>query len=297
MSDSGRSIGDCHHAKDRDGCVECLRIDIARLRDDLWIARACKPDEFTHILASERAANERCANALKEVDRKSNVATDYWNKLGEWQELTGFTHPSACADEVKRLSAEVSLLHSTVAGLRGSIRESETDGDPKGMAARMLAISNARSNGWYARMNGAARDQNPGPQNKEDPEYFWWDRAWSECDAILGFDEVKSENARLGLSLEGRDKAIALLNAGVESQAELCDRLKQENRKLRACWELADTDKVIDGQPYQILMETKTGDRRRIGVACPEEFDKLARQLERAKSVMAVHGVMADLGE
>ncbi len=41
------------------------------------------------------------------------------------------------------------------------------------------------------------------------------------------------ENERLAMTLEGRDKGIRILNAGMESQSEICDSLKQENRKLK----------------------------------------------------------------
>jgi hypothetical protein len=44
---------------------------------------------------------------------------------------------------------------------------------------------------------------------------------------------LEREIVQLKMSLEGRDKAIALLNKGMESQCEEMDRLKQENRALR----------------------------------------------------------------
>lgn len=53
--------------------------------------------------------------------------------------------------------------------------------------------------------------------------------AWEEN----RFKELIAEVAHLRMTLEGRDKALALLNAGTESQAEICDGLKQENRRLR----------------------------------------------------------------
>lgn len=47
-------------------------------------------------------------------------------------------------------------------------------------------------------------------------------------------DRERAEVERLRCSLEGRDKAIALLNAGMESQCELMDGLKQETRQQTA---------------------------------------------------------------
>lgn len=56
-------------------------------------------------------------------------------------------------------------------------------------------------------------------------------------------DEVK----RLALMLEGRDKAIKIINAGFESLCENHDALKQENRKLARQVETAKTILAING--------------------------------------------------
>ncbi len=43
--------------------------ELERLKADLNIARACKPDEFTHVVASERMAHEGKRNAEAELSR------------------------------------------------------------------------------------------------------------------------------------------------------------------------------------------------------------------------------------
>lgn len=43
MSDSGRQIGECQHARTRDWCVDCLREDNVRLRAvDAELVGACR---------------------------------------------------------------------------------------------------------------------------------------------------------------------------------------------------------------------------------------------------------------
>lgn len=51
--------------------------------------------------------------------------------------------------------------------------------------------------------------------------------------------DLEAEIAALKMSLAGRDKAIELLNKGMESQCEEMDRLKQSNRKLRLALDVA----------------------------------------------------------
>lgn len=46
--------------------------------------------------------------------------------------------------------------------------------------------------------------------------------------------ELIAEIRRLQMELQGRDKAIALLHKGMESQCELMDGSKQDVRRLRA---------------------------------------------------------------
>jgi predicted nuclease with TOPRIM domain len=47
-------------------------------------------------------------------------------------------------------------------------------------------------------------------------------------------NELVRENDALRLAVAGRDKALALSSAGLESATAELDRLKQENRALRA---------------------------------------------------------------
>lgn len=49
-------------------------------------------------------------DAADERDRLDIVVTDHHNKLGEWQTLTGFSHPSACKAEIDRLRAELARV-------------------------------------------------------------------------------------------------------------------------------------------------------------------------------------------
>lgn len=81
--------------------------EIARLREDLNIARACKPDEFTHVLASERLQAQRAARAeaaLKEIrDAKQRWVSGAGSYCG------GETN-AAFATRLQRI-AEAALKH------------------------------------------------------------------------------------------------------------------------------------------------------------------------------------------
>lgn len=82
--------------------------DEAELRD--WIAKnpymipRWSPVYIAgRLLATLDYPRAELAAAKAELYRTDNIATDWGNKLREWQEMTGFSHPSAACDHIAAL--------------------------------------------------------------------------------------------------------------------------------------------------------------------------------------------------
>lgn len=88
--------------------------------------------------------------------------------------------------------------------------------------------------------------------------------------------EIVAERDRLKMSLAGRDKAIALLNAGFESTCEDRDRLKQESRRLE--------DEVDCLRDAAAALESATQE------VCAER-DQIKASLRRVAPFLAIHRV------
>ena len=80
------------------------------------------------------------------------------------------------------------------------------------------------------------------------------------------------------------------MEIGASNFRELLDAAEQ-NERLRVSWCLRPTDKVIESKENELLIETETGDRRRINLIDSQlyEENERLRELLRESQVYADH--------
>lgn len=68
------------------------------------------------------------------------------------------------------------------------------------------------------------------------------------------------------------------------------DRVSRENSQLRRSWGITDTEIIAFGGSGFLVIDRPGGDRNRISMACPKEFDRLQAENDRMKQLIESYG-------